>query len=125
MWTLIGKKTCSTCREVEKLAKQVGLNYRYREITQEIPSADELADWFAASGETSPKKLMNTSGDKYRQENYKDRLACLPLEEQWALIAQDGMLIKRPLLVGPNGQVYIGSKVKTFLSEFEKGDTNV
>lgn len=115
MVTLIGKKSCSTCRDIEKLLKQKGVEFTYREITQEIPTVDELKQWIELADLKSLKKIMNTSGEKYRQENYKDQLAGLDPEAQLALIAEDGMLIKRPILLWSENQVYVGPAVKQFL----------
>lgn len=122
MVTLIGKKSCSTCREIEKLLKGKGIAYDYREITQDIPTAQELKLWHDQADLSSLKKMMNTSGEKYRQENYKDQLADLAPMQQLELIAQDGMLIKRPILLWDKDRVLIGPDVKKFVEALNKED---
>ena len=113
---LIGLKKCSTCREIEQLLKQQGKAYTYREINLDRPSADELATWFAQSGEPDLKKFVNTSGLKYRELDLKNRWQSLDFNEQLALLATDGMLVKRPILLTDNGEVYVGPAVKRYLT---------
>ena len=117
MYTLICYKKCSTCRQLEKELKKVNIEYQYREITEDTPSASELLGWFHKSGETSIKKIMNTSGSKYRELNMKDQLKDLEPAQQLELIAQDGMLIKRPILLDSEGLVYIGPKAFQHMEE--------
>lgn len=122
MYTLIGYKPCSTCRAIEKNLKNLDLPYQYREITEDVPSGKELWQWYQASGESSIKRIMNTSGTLYRELNMKSQLAGRSEQEQLELIAQDGMLIKRPILLAPSGQVYIGKKVAEFLEAMRQGE---
>lgn len=117
MYTLICYKNCSTCKDVEKSLKNLELAYNYREITEKVPTSQELWTWYHASGVSSLKKIMNTSGAKYRELNLKDKLKGLSELQQLELISQDGMLIKRPILLGPDKQVYIGPMVKEYLAQ--------
>lgn len=122
MITLVGLPQCSTCKNIEKLLKQHNLEYVYRDITQDVPTASELEAWFSRSGETSFKKIVNTSGIKYRELNLKEVLATQSLSEQFATIAQDGMLIKRPIIVMDSGEVYWGAKATEYAQSLEKGE---
>lgn len=115
MYTLICYHACSTCKGIEKQMKSQGLVYYYREITEDIPSGQELMDWYQRSGETSLKKMMNTSGTKYREGHLKDRLQGKSDQEQLDILSEDGMLIKRPILLTPEGQVFIGKAVQHYL----------
>ncbi|MDO4774470.1 MAG: Spx/MgsR family RNA polymerase-binding regulatory protein [Aerococcaceae bacterium] len=115
MFTLIGLPQCSTCKAIEKTLKAKGHAYQYRHIVEETPTADELAQWFSRSGETNFKKIVNTSGQKYRELNLKERLADTSSDAQFALIAEDGMLIKRPILLTQAGEVYWGANVQKFV----------
>lgn len=119
MYTLVGLPQCSTCKGIEKLLKAKAYDYTYRNITTETPSAEELMKWLKQSKETSFKKIVNTSGQKYRALNLKDVLATQTLEEQLVTIAQDGMLIKRPILLTPQGEVYWGSNVQSFVESLD------
>lgn len=117
MYTLICYKKCSTCRDIEKKMTKLNLSYTYREITEQVPTGEELWNWYQNSGLTSVKRMMNTSGTKYRELNLKDKLEDLSEQEQLELISQDGMLIKRPILLGPGDKIYIGPMVKEFLDQ--------
>lgn len=114
MITLIGYPPCSTCKAVAKQLKQMDIDYVYRDITEDVPSKDELLEIFQKSGHTSVKKLLNTSGVLYREGNYKDKLANLSIEEIFEEVSKDGMLIKRPILV-TESKAYIGKDIQTFM----------
>ena len=90
---------CSTCQKAKKWLEEKGLEVRLRDIKLENPSAEELRRWHAASG-LPLKRFFNTSGLQYKALGLKDRLPGMDGEEQLALLASDGMLVKRPLLVG-------------------------
>lgn len=90
---------CSTCQKAKKWLDDNGVSYQERNIKEEKPSAEELTEWFQKSGKPL-KSFFNTSGMLYRQHQLKDRLPSMSEEEQIALLASDGMLVKRPLLVG-------------------------
>ena len=90
---------CSTCQKAKKRLGEKGISYRLRDIQKENPSAEELSRWQEASG-LPLKRFFNTSGLQYRALDLKNRLPDMSREEQLALLASDGMLVKRPLLVG-------------------------
>ena len=90
---------CSTCRKAQKWLEEQGISYRLRDIQQENPTAEELSRWQEKSG-LPLKRFFNTSGLQYRALDLKNRLPDMSREEQLALLASDGMLVKRPLLVG-------------------------
>ena len=89
---------CSTCRKAKSWLDAQGLDYRLRDITEDNPSREELALWLARSGLDS-KKIFNTSGQLYRALGLKEKLPLFSEEERLALLATDGMLVKRPILV--------------------------
>jgi len=99
---------CSTCKKAKKWLDEHGIEYTDRHIVNDNPSFDELKEWQGRSG-VSQKKFFNTSGMLYREMNLKDRLSDLSEEEQLKLLASDGMLVKRPLIVD-EGFVLIGFK---------------
>lgn len=89
---------CSTCQKVRKWLDEHGISYDTRHIKEENPTQEELRDWYARSG-LPLKRFFNTSGLAYKSMGLKDKLAAMSEEEQLALLATDGMLVKRPLLV--------------------------
>ena len=101
---------CSTCKKAEKWAQERGIAYEYRDIKTQNPTLEELRTWYQASG-LPLKRFFNTSGQLYRSMSLKDRLPEMSEEEQLELLASDGMLVKRPLLIGENF-VLIGFKEK-------------
>ena len=90
---------CSTCKKAEQYLQAKGLSFTVRDIKTDNPTADELRTWYAASG-LPLKRFFNTSGNLYKQLGLKDKLPGMSEAEQLALLATDGMLVKRPLLVG-------------------------
>ena len=90
---------CSTCRNAKKWLDEHGIAYESRDIREENPKAEELKIWHEKSG-LPLKRLFNTSGMVYKSLNLKDRLTEMGEEEQYELLASDGMLVKRPILVG-------------------------
>lgn len=89
---------CSTCKKALKWLEEQGVEYTERPIKEENPSKEELREWYQKSG-LPLKRFFNTSGMLYRELKLKDRLPDMPEEEQLDLLASDGMLVKRPLLV--------------------------
>ena len=89
---------CSTCRKAQAWLDERGIVYQMRLIREQNPSADELKAWKERSG-LPLKRFFNTSGLQYKAMNLKDRLSEMSEEDQLALLAGDGMLVKRPLLV--------------------------
>ena len=90
---------CTTCKKARKWLDQQGWEYTSRHIKEENPTAEELREWHQKSG-LPLKRFFNTSGALYREMGLKDKLADMSEEEQYALLATDGMLVKRPVLVG-------------------------
>ena len=90
---------CSTCRNAKKWLDEHGIAYESRDIREDNPKAEELKIWHEKSG-LPLKRLFNTSGMMYKSLNLKDRLTEMGEEEQYELLASDGMLVKRPILVG-------------------------
>lgn len=89
---------CSTCQKARRWLDERGLVYDVRDIKADNPTADELRDWHRKSG-LPLKRFFNTSGLQYKALGLKDRLPGMTEEEQYALLATDGMLVKRPLLL--------------------------
>ncbi len=89
---------CSTCRKAKKWLDEKGITYTERHIAEANPTYEELKNWFTLSG-LPLKKFFNTSGMLYKSMNLKEKLPAMTEEEQLRLLASDGMLVKRPLLV--------------------------
>ena len=89
---------CSTCQKAKKWLDGHGLSYDDRHIKENNPTYEELKLWHSRSG-LPLKRFFNTSGLLYKSLNLKDRLPTMTEEEQLALLASDGMLVKRPILV--------------------------
>ena len=89
---------CSTCKKAQTWLEDQGLDYQLRDIKTQNPTQEELRQWHAQSG-LPLKRFFNTSGQQYRALGLKDRLPQMTQEEQLALLASDGMLVKRPILL--------------------------
>lgn len=89
---------CSTCKKALAYLDDRGISYTYRDIKQDNPSREELEHWWKESG-LPLKKFFNTSGQQYRALGLKDKLPEMGESEQLDLLATDGMLVKRPLVV--------------------------
>ena len=89
---------CSTCQKAKKWLDANGISYEDRHIKENKPTYEELKDWHARSG-LPLKKFFNTSGLLYNSMNLKDKLPTMTDEEQLQLLATDGMLVKRPIVV--------------------------
>ena len=98
MLVLVYRK-CSTCQKAKQWLDARGIVYKERHIKDDRPTVEELRAWHSQSG-LPLKKFFNTSGLLYKQLQLKDRLPAMTEEEQLILLASDGMLVKRPLLVG-------------------------
>lgn len=98
---------CTTCKKAKKWLDEHGVEYTDRHIVEENPTAEELAAWHGLSG-LPLRRFFNTSGMKYRELGVKAMLdAGMSDEEAFALLATDGMLVKRPLVVA-DGRVLVG-----------------
>ena len=101
---------CSTCRKAKNWLDEHGIEYESRHIIDDNPAAEELREWWETSN-LPLKRFFNTSGMKYRELKLKDKLPDMSEDEQLDLLATDGMLVKRPILVGDD-VVLVGFKIK-------------
>lgn len=101
---------CSTCRKAKKWLDEHDIEYESRHIIDDNPAADELRKWWGISG-LPLKRFFNTSGMKYRELKLKDKLPDMSEDEQLDLLATEGMLVKRPILVSDD-IVLVGFKIK-------------
>lgn len=92
---------CSTCKKAKAFLEDLNIEVDDRNIVTETPSVEELMVW-KDKFNIPMKKFFNTSGLKYKELGLKDKLSTMPVEKQFELLANDGMLIKRPLLIGDN-----------------------
>lgn len=99
---------CTTCQKARKWLDERGIAYTFRDIKTENPTLSELLKWHAESG-LPLRRFFNTSGMQYRALALKDKLPSMDEEAQLALLATDGMLVKRPLVIG-DGFVLVGFK---------------
>ena len=105
---------CSTCQRAKKWLEEKQITFEARDIKLQNPTKEELIEWHQRSG-LPLKKFFNTSGMLYREMQLKDRLPEMSEEEQYDLLASDGMLVKRPIVVTKE-QVLVGFREK----EWEK-----
>lgn len=91
--------SCTTCKKAEKWLEDRKIPVEKRHIKEDNPSEAELRSWHERSG-LPLKRFFNTSGLKYKELELSKRLPAMPEEEQFRLLASDGMLVKRPILVG-------------------------
>lgn len=99
---------CSTCQKAKKWLEEQNINYTERNIVENNPSYEELKEWHARSG-LPLKRFFNTSGLLYKEMKLKDKLPTMSEDEQLKLLATNGMLVKRPLLIDEN-TVLVGFK---------------
>ena len=100
---------CSTCKKAKKWLDDHSITYQERHIKEENPSYEELKNWLEISG-LPVKKFFNTSGLQYKALGLKDKLPTMTVEDQLQLLATDGMLVKRPLVITDNNKVLVGFK---------------
>lgn len=101
-------KNCSTCRKAKKFLIENDIKFVEREIKSDNPTVEELSKWIESSG-LPVKRFFNTSGKVYRDLKLKDKLANMSDKEKIEILASDGMLVKRPLLVNDE-KVLVGFK---------------
>ncbi len=99
---------CSTCKKAKKWLEENKVEFIDRNIVEKTPTVKELTEWIKESKQDI-KKWFNTSGLKYKELNLKEKLSTMSDKEKIELLASDGMLIKRPLLISDKG-IYIGFK---------------
>ncbi len=109
---------CSTCQKAKKWLENNGFDFEDRHIVENNPNKEELKLWLDKSG-MSLKKFFNTSGMKYRELNLKDKLPEMSEDEALEVLASDGMLVKRPVLVG-NDFVLTGFREKEWEETLKK-----
>ena len=109
---------CTTCKKAKKWLQDNGLEFSARHIKEQNPTAEEISLWQEMSG-LELKKFFNTSGMIYRDLGLKDKLPAMSREEQLALLASDGMLVKRPILV-TGDTVLVGFKEKDWEKLLQK-----
>ena len=110
---------CSTCQKVKKWLEENKIEYTERHIVEENPTYNELKEWYAMSG-LPLKKFFNTSGLLYKEMQLKDKLPAMSEEEQLKLLATNGMLVKRPLLIY-EGTVLVGFKEAEWKEKLKVG----
>lgn len=109
---------CTTCQKAQKWLDEKGIQYELRNIKEENPSFEELSQWHKKSG-MPLKKFFNTSGLLYKSMELKNKLPSMSEEEQLKLLSTDGMLVKRPLLVGEDF-VFTGFREKEWAEKVQK-----
>ena len=110
--------SCTTCKKAKAWLQSKGLEFTARHIKEENPTAEELSLWQEKSG-LELKKFFNTSGLVYKDLGLKDKLPTMPREEQLALLASNGMLVKRPIIVTGDA-VLVGFKEKDWEKLLQK-----
>jgi len=118
MMQLICYPKCSTCKNAEKWLKDREIEYDYRHIKEQNPTVEELTKWINESG-LPISRFFNTSGMLYRELNVKDKLKTLPQAELIKLLASDGMLVKRPILLKDNEFLLSGFKEKEWAEKLK------
>mgnify|MGYP003310435391 CR=1 FL=1 len=103
---------CTTCQKAKKWLDENKIEYEDRHIKENNPTIDELKDWHKKSG-LPLKKFFNTSGLLYKELKLKDKLPTMSEEEQYELLASDGMLVKRPIIV-KGDQILVGFKAEAW-----------
>ncbi len=105
---------CTTCQKALKWLDDKGIEYVVRNIKEDNPTVEELTEWYNKSG-LDIKRFFNTSGLLYKSMELKDKLPSMTDEEKLALLSNDGMLVKRPLIISDKG-IYTGFKEKEWLT---------
>ena len=117
-WLFICYPNCSTCKRAQAFLDTVGEPYTVRDIKIQNPDVQELKTWYQRSG-LPLKRFFNTSGLRYKELGLKEKLPGMTEEQQLQLLATDGMLVKRPLLVGQNF-VLVGFRQEQWEKAFKK-----
>ena len=109
---------CTTCQKAKKWLDDNNIEYELRDIKENNPTFEELCEWHKMSG-LPLKKFFNTSGLLYKSMGLKDKLTTMSEEEQLKLLSTDGMLVKRPLLIGKDF-VLVGFKEKEWVEKVKR-----
>ena len=116
MFKFICYPKCSTCQKARKWLDDKKISYEVRDIKQDNPTVNELSSWYKLSG-LPLKKFFNTSGLHYKSLDLKNKLPIMAEEEMLNLLATDGMLVKRPLLIGEDF-ILVGFKETEWAEKF-------
>ena len=108
---------CTTCKKAQKWLEENNVAYESIHIVEQTPTQEQLTNLYKKSG-LPLKKFFNTSGNKYKELGLKDKLATMSEEEQLALLASDGMLIKRPI-VTDGEKITLGFKEADFIETWK------
>lgn len=114
--TILCYPKCGTCRKAEKWLKDHGIEYTYRPIKEENPTEAELTGWLKKSS-LPIAKFFNTSGLLYKENNMKDKVKTLSEEELVSMLAENGMMVKRPILL-IDDKVFVGFKEEEWQNIF-------
>ncbi|MEG1620530.1 MAG: arsenate reductase family protein [Oscillospiraceae bacterium] len=114
--TILCYPKCSTCKKAVQWLENNNINFTYRDIALNNPTSAELKSWHKLST-FELKKFFNSSGLKYKELDLKDKIQSMPEEEQYNLLATDGMLVKRPIIVGEDF-ILIGFKEDIWAEKF-------
>ncbi len=110
--TFVGWNRCSTSRKAQKKLDELNIDYTFRDMMEETPTAQELTEWIEKSG-LPIRRFFNTSGIQYRELGLKDKLDTMGEQEQIDLLATSGRLIKRPIVISDN-TVLVGYKEESY-----------
>jgi arsenate reductase len=116
--TVLCYPKCGTCQKAEKWLKSNGIEYTYRPIKEENPTKAEIAEWLKMSG-LPVSRFFNTSGLLYKEQNMKDKVRVLPEAELIDILATNGLMVKRPVLLTGN-KVLVGFKEEDWKAVFGK-----
>ena len=108
---------CTTCKKAIKWLEENGINYEYKHIVEETPAKEDIKKYYKESG-LPLKRFFNTSGNVYKELNLKEKLAEMSEDEQFELLASNGMVLKRPLLVGKDF-VLVGFKEAEWIEKLK------
>lgn len=117
MGLFICYEKCSTCKKAKKFLDNNNISYEFRAIKEQNPTVDELKEWHKISG-LPLKRFFNTSGQLYRGMELSKKLPEMSEDEQYEILASDGMLVKRPLFIDGD-TVLIGFKESEWLEKLK------
>ena len=108
---------CTTCKKAVKWLEENGIDYEYKHIVEETPSKEDIKKYYKESG-LPLKRFFNTSGNVYKELNLKEKLTEMSEDEQFELLASNGMVLKRPLLIGKDF-VLVGFKEAEWIEKLK------
>lgn len=111
---LICYKNCTTCKNLKKILDEKNISYEERDIKDNNPSKEEIKKWHEST-EYDIKKFFNSTGKIYRENNLKDKLPDMTLDEKYEILSKDGMLVKRPILFTEDGEIFLGPDAKKYV----------